>query len=707
MIKHLPKSFISKIPISNKRIHYSLLGLIITLTIISLNIHTGFHESVVNSINKNYNYYSSRPWIITPIVNKVSVYPATDSNIIFPRDFQYNTFEDLKSYYTHYFKPLTDKKDSDTNKKSNDNNKDKDQQWKDKQLTEAKTNHKHLDSQLNLFINENLFKYNGDPKALTPKIQSMDYKNHKLSMYDSINNINSDMKQCNSLSQDLAIDISNYTQFDDNLKEMVSVLINQLETDEVFKELKPFFKKDLINHAAKNEEWKHWFKFAGTSVWLEQYGVHFMISRALYSSIGSKKSPNLSLTYAQVFDEDWNELKNVELIIPTTNPVGNHEAVYKNLKFPSFLPIPFYHDSHYQKKRFYGPEDPRLMLIKNEDGIEEPLVIFNAYHRKLDQQLSVNEREMNITFNYYRSMFMAWPFQYQVGKLNVDGLGNRETDSKLYNKVVELRRENSARLEVQKNWTPFTSTQDRANNINLHDKYIYFIYRWSNLEILKCHLTKFNNFGESICSFHYRRSPKLNANADVGPLRGGTEMISLNDLLPSSHSSHSHHDQEIWIGFARAHIKGCGCGKDMYRPNLAVLIREDDQFKISQLSSFISFDIPVDGWSDPKIQCARKDPNALIPNGISSWVAKDTVGSNGKGNGIEDWLTLSLSVADASVHTVHIKNLLSSLIEHTSFMNFNKTLGYTNDIVDCSLKSSVNFCSVYGDEQKKLGKTPK
>lgn len=646
-------------PNYRRRPLYAIYALLGCVTILVLNSVFSVHESVIETIQT---YLEQSNLAKLANVKKVSQFAADEKNVIFPRDFHHKKYNELAGFYENTFGE-TDPSEQ-----------------------------------------VNLFKFTGNISALTGEVEATLYNQHNFSVFDSKDSIDGDINKCGEISRSLNFGLSEYHKLEDSLSNMVRKLAQQLEHDPAVRELKPFFNDDLQKQLEEGKVQQHWFKFAGTSVWLEQYGVHLMISRALYSNKGDKRSPNLSLAYAQVFNEKWEELQDVELIIPTKSP-HSFESLHHNMNFPCILPVPFYHDLKYQTKRFYGPEDPRILLVRNEDGNEEPLIIYNAYHRKLKTQESVDEKHMSVSFDYYRSMFMTWPFQQQVGKREVDGLSDPASENTVYSRTVELRREGRDRLEVQKNWTPFVSAKDR--DATKADNHIYFIYRWSNLEILKCPLTGRAQFGQSNCQYEYRRDPELSEDSEVGPLRGGTEMISLHDILPQALLNP---EKEAWVGFARAHIKACGCGKDMYRPNLAVLTREGANFKLSSMSSFISLDIPVDGWTNPNIQCAKKDPNALIPNGISSWVARQAKvrGKDARSRSlkvVDDYMTLTLSVADASVHTVHIKNLLRTLLDATSLFSYDHDLGYTNDVVDCSIKTSVEFCKSYGEEQRKLGKT--
>lgn len=329
---------------------------------------------------------------------RISNFATNETLVIFPRGFELRASRDLTNYYRKHFNP------------------DKNREF-------------------------NSVTFNGPPSALAEAVKHIDYHNHEISMYDTTKDISSDLNNCEpDINAKFKVDIGRARKHDDSLTKVVKRLAYQLENDDAMRELGVFFKGDLKKQIEEETVDQHWYKFAGTSVWLQQYGVHFMISRMLYSPTGKKNDPVMSLIFAQIYNERWEELDDVELIIPTVNPITN-EKIYASLQFPSFLPIPFYHQSSYVNKRWYGPEDARILLVKNDDGLEEPLIVFNAYHRKVNKQENINEAASKVSHEFYRSMFMGWPFRFQHGKENVDGISNAATDDKIYNKVIELRRE--------------------------------------------------------------------------------------------------------------------------------------------------------------------------------------------------------------------------------------------------------------------------
>ncbi|CAK7902462.1 beta-mannosyltransferase 4 [[Candida] anglica] len=538
---------------------------------------------------------------------------------------------------------------------------------------------------------------------------------YTMTFFNSFTNIESEMDQCSKLENDVEFDVSKSQFLDTTLHD----IIKQFRDDNsaYYQEIKPIWGETIDKQLEEGSIDQYWFRLAGSSVWLAQYGVHFMVSRVLYSAEKVRNVPNISFLYIQLFNENWQELTNTELIVPTNDPYRANDPHldtedfihYYKFKAPGFLPVAHYVND---MTRFYGPEDPRILLVKNKLGYEEPLVVFNAFHRKVKGIETDGEGTSKYSFETYRSMFMCWPWQFQFGKKNVDGISNENTDMNLYSRVHELRRKGAERMKTQKNWTPFVSYDDRIQN-GEYDSHVYFIYRWINLEILKCDVSDLTFDQPSQCTFAYRMDENLAIDAPVGAMRGGTQMVNVVELLHDTYRNQIDivepiiesipPNREIWIGFARAHLTYCGCGKDMYRPNFAVMIREDDKFKIHTISSFSSFNIEVFGWdmSQPDVSCDDDGPSALIPNGISSWYIST---ESSKKDGIIDFLTMSFSVSDYTVQIIHLKGVLRALLTLDK-KNPNKLfghggsveIGYNDDNINCALEESKHFCSLYGD----------
>ncbi|CAI5760504.1 unnamed protein product [Candida verbasci] len=528
------------------------------------------------------------------------------------------------------------------------------------------------------FTNKEIIRYQGNSSAISYDQLSYNTTKHPITLLRA----DSKSKYCSKIKQERDLIISDNFIFNEDFKYMVEKLLYQLNHDRAFVELSGFFQGKIPGWLAKDEYKPHFYKFAGTSVWLKEYGIHLMVSRVLFSRKGIKWSPQISLLYAQIFDINWQELKDIELVIPMMDHDGtrHNEAI----KFPKYLPIAYYYDHNQVRRRWYGPEDTRIMLVQNEIGKEEPIIIFNSHHRSIKNvtQPEGKDDQTIINFQFHRSMFIGWPFRYQLGKVNTDGASNEKFDNIRYNKVAELKIWNEKRKWIEKNWTPFIDPLERVNG---EDKFIYLVYQWDVLQVLKCEISDFKIGDISRCDFIYKEDKKVPKK--VGPIRGGTEILPLTTINPNL--------QNYWMGILRAHINHCGCGRSMYRPNFFILKREGDNFKVLYLSSSISFNIPVSGWRNHHLLCAEKDPNVLIPNGISNW----EIDSKTK----KDILTLTLSVADENNSLIHIyglKQMVEELIE-----KYDVEKGDHNELMSCVLKYSKEFCKEFGEEQTRLGTT--
>ena len=114
----------------------------------------------------------------------------------------------------------------------------------------------------------------------------------------------------------------------------------------------------------------------------------------------------------------------------------------------------------------------------------------------------------------------------------------------------------------------------------------------------------------------------------------------------------------------------------------------NSKFKLTYLSGSINFNVSVYGWANYDVVCAGHEANALIPNGISMFDQDD------------DYLTLSMSVADQDNTLVHIHGVkkLIYLLDH----DWNGILK-ENKQIECVVNNANDFCKAYADEHYKLG----
>lgn len=449
-----------------------------------------------------------------------------------------------------------------------------------------------------------------------------------------------------------------------------------------YKEVSVFF-PDLAKQLQERTIKKHWFQLIGSSVWLELYGIHLMISRVIYTKTGNKVQPVISLSYVQAFDRNWTELQNVTLIVP-----DDSTGKFKTVTYPSFMPIPVYHNVKQQRGKFYGVEDPRIILVKNKQGYEEPLIVYNSFNRNSSNTNYLGEIKNFVKLDTYRSIFMAWIWRSQVGKNNVGlMIPGTATTNDIYVKVKELSLPDKKKSKTEKNWTPLVIYEDQK--MQGYDSHIYFIYLFEDLSILKCSLWDTEN-----CVWEYRMN---NKKTKISELRGGTELMNVNQILDKHNFDgleivkDQFKDKEVWIGFARAALSKCGCGVKMYRPNFTMLVRQKGSFQLSFVSSYMDFGVPILPWTKGKGLCNGK--NLLIPNGISNWVLAE--GENGS---FQDYMTLSLSRSDSTVDIIHIKGILKSILSEYLLHTSRDVLN--NNAIHCALLESESYCKSYAENYK-------
>ncbi|KAI5953463.1 hypothetical protein KGF54_002835 [Candida jiufengensis] len=454
-------------------------------------------------------------------------------------------------------------------------------------------------------------------------------------------------------------------------------------------------------------ESQQWFRFGGSSVWLPEFKIHYMVSRVLFTPSGIANKAYVSFLYIQIYDENWIELpKDTKITVPFEDfPLVNHmnldgtfnifkskgELNFKTIKFPYILPIPIdYSMSTPNEKYYYGPEDPRILLRTNPLGFNEPLIVFNMKDLKLIK----------------RTMFLYLPFSNDL-------------------KVLKKRKDPYAKIE--KNWTPFISpSQHSLNKIN-------FIYSIVPLEVLVC------DINTAICDF--LQKPKKKNKDYVGALRGGSQLIPLplHKMLPPKILEDYFNypkNRQIFLGWARAHLNNCGCGESMYRPNMIILIEDYNPetkkfyYKLGDVSEYLDFGAYVPPWVTPKTdpktgliidseiepkQCEGR--NVLIPNSIAYWEIlniqqNNEIITNFQNIDIKnqhtlefnDFIGITLSAADKDISIVHVRGLLNYLMKLPSLLDLSTQI-ISNDRFNirgfdwnnkCAMMASKDYCKNYG-----------
>ncbi|KAG0654549.1 hypothetical protein C6P45_003349 [Maudiozyma exigua] len=442
---------------------------------------------------------------------------------------------------------------------------------------------------------------------------------------------------------------------------------------------------------------KQWFRFGGSSVWLESEQCFLVFTRILYSRIALKVQPHISLIRAQAFDKDWNEIigkkipyididlpdnmdseiekLDIELNIEdcskySTNTVEfetcNIQQAKTTLKKKKrkehivskyYVTYPttfdFHFDAHGDLK---GPEDPHIILRKTETT-EEPVIIFNM-HDDIDSK---------------RRMFSYMP--------------HRKIDP-----MMKLKIEGRKMRDSEKNWTPFFHPSDQAQSV-LSRGSIYFIYSFSPLDIIKCSLN--DGFCEVVFD---QQTLAISDSNTFGGMRGGTQFIPLPPQIPNVEN------KNIWVGFPKLHIDKCGCGDKFYRPMLDVLIESNGIYHQELIVPAMDLDIEVLSWDAKSTDCEGK--NVLNPNSITHW---DIAHQDPISNQFEDYMTLTLSESDSFTKIVTLKGILNYVLGIYRVKNMKEDFfpsEESNDIVGktltCLVDVAKEHCSIYGKMHQAL-----
>lgn len=381
-----------------------------------------------------------------------------------------------------------------------------------------------------------------------------------------------------------------------------------------------------------------WFKFCGSAIWMSKYQVYFMVNRIVYTKLGQRNNPTISVLSAQIFDRNWAELKDYQF------PV-------LDIRFPTILP----HDIDVgtrDEKVVIGSEDPRIILKEYKDDesgklMQEPIIVFNARRTKI---------------KWSRGMHIYQPF------------------SDLH-KITLLFIEDKKRSFIEKNWAPFMdydagsnpsssrsgsasgaasgSASGSGSDSNSNSDSINFIYNFNPLRIIKC------DTNSGLCrKVSGPQFNQLDANDNAGKLRGGTNLVRIpSSILPELIKSNN---RKYWFGIARSHSKNCGCLHELYRPHFFIMSRDlerESSYELNFVSSLVDFNINPETWLGDNRRTCSDGKSVLIPNSIAYWHTDQSGLGVFGGDDVEterklDYMGITLSEADRTNKLIHVRGLL-------------------------------------------------
>ncbi|ODV97931.1 hypothetical protein PACTADRAFT_47763 [Pachysolen tannophilus NRRL Y-2460] len=404
---------------------------------------------------------------------------------------------------------------------------------------------------------------------------------------------------------------------------------------------------------------RKWWVFGGSSVWLAKYKVHLMVSRVIYSRVGVKSKPTISLGYVQLFDRNWNELQNYRLNV-------NNNGRRLSLNFPMILKVPIY-----ARNRYMGPEDPRILVrnFKNSQGEDdqEPIVVFNMVNKDIEDK---------------RGMHVFKPFS--------------DEDSNF----LLLRVANSEVKGVEKNWVPFFDSVDQQTHIG-------FVYNLDPLLVVKCSLS------DGICNKIFV-TEEIDNNT-VGSMRGGTNLVEIPQKFFPKNMRIDTLDRQYWLGFPRSHNDECGCVSTAYRPHFLIFSKNmnNDFFQIEYVSSLMDFNIDVLPWNTEANNICDGGISVLIPNSIAYWdfLTEDQANENeaklcGDTACIkDDYMGITFSEADSNVIVLHVrgfyKNILKILANNIDYIDEGDDRTRISEknmfLNECAVGDAKGYCQAIGN----------
>ncbi|KAG2731409.1 hypothetical protein G9P44_005825 [Scheffersomyces stipitis] len=361
----------------------------------------------------------------------------------------------------------------------------------------------------------------------------------------------------------------------------------------------PIIRKCFFDKDEEKEEdilKKKWYKFAGSSTWLDKYQVYFLVSRVVYSHRSIRNKPTISIAYAQVFNRNWEELL-------------DYQFPQSDLVFPAILPVGL--DEHPEGANVYlGADDPRVILRNYNDTIgdtqeQEPVIIYNSYRADIGWKRAIH---------VYRPL----------------------TNARV---AVPLRLVGMKPRKREKNWAPFFD--EDASSIN-------FVYSFNPLRIIKCDYN--NGDCNKISGAPFEKN-------DARALRGGTNIVRVPSSFFPKHLAGK---REYWFGIARSHDDDCGCIKTIYRPHSFVISKayNTNDYTLDYVSSLFDFNIDPQAWNI-KYEMAKctDSKSVLIPNSIAYWDVVTTKNKEGKDH-LEDIMGVTFSEADNNNRLIHVKGFL-------------------------------------------------
>lgn len=418
---------------------------------------------------------------------------------------------------------------------------------------------------------------------------------------------------------------------------------------------------------------KNWYKKSGSSVWLPNEHAHLVSTTVMYAPF-DVFNPLVSFIRLQLFDSNWNEIKNRRIKYNDLSDKDIHETlkIYNktkkdidldpiSIKFPAILNMDV---PTKNIKRSIGPENPR-MIYKNGDIFSEPVIIFNM-----------------AVLSSQRNMFAVFPFRKPYK-------GNEHSILKFKN----IGKNALIHLKDEKNWVPFFDSV-RVGDSKRSRGNIHFLYTMDPLVVFRCSLDtgKCSKLQDNIQSSTYSKE-------SVAYLRGGSSYYPIPRNVIDTLVPNNDNKLQMWIGFQKMALKKSPCGDKFNRPALTLLVKEDGIFRVDLITSPMDFNLKIGEICDGS-------PSIINANGISFW----NINQN---NGVyEDHLGLIIDTQTDKVEIVFLKNVINyilgiysnggNILSKDFDLDGETVTSRSRKVAECALGGALGYADQLS--KKKIGK---
>ncbi|CCH61962.1 hypothetical protein TBLA_0G00100 [Henningerozyma blattae CBS 6284] len=557
-------------------------------------------------------------------------------------------------------------------------------------FSNSKTQFKNID--LSFYLRyKNMDTSYFERSAISKKILNNNYNRFDLQSYIPYSNISESSHTDNI--DDLQLQIyDNFIYYSKHFHHIKSSI------KDIKEELLSF--EETQNHHDIKFSKNDWKKTSTSSIWLKEEQCYLTVSRLTYLGTNGDSNSNTIIIHSQLFDKNWKELKDKR--IPKSNSTLPEDLDYQlkqiennfthenchlfstltglfrsctkenhrinkeiaNLKqklldeyyviYPITYTIPY-------TKTNINSEDIKLILKQDNDGKEEPIIIFNVNTNNGENSNTQNDV---YSFSPHRKSSNIIQFNYPGSTL------------------------------LNENWTPFFTKEDLDNNKKIETESqnsIHFITGFFPLQILKCSLD------DGTCFKEFETKSNKNDNT-FKMIQSGTQFVPFPEPIPTLYSSN------IWLGFPEYQLQECGCGSQFVRPMMTLMIETNGTYYLELISDTLDFKTPVLSGKGIGMDCSGN--NKMSPDSIASW---ELIGQDPKTKLLEDYLVLTYTEADSRSSMIVLKGLLNYIL------NMYQTLPITEDKESVIVEHHVNrfttalgylfmgfnsYCQEYGQNHK-------